>query len=140
MRLGCRPILALCLATLAGGPALGLADAPESGAPAYRLADGKVDAKTLNGYRRFGNSCQACHGPDAVGGSFAPALSVSLKTMEYETFLATVRAGRRGSDTSVMPSFADNAEVMRNIDDIFRYLSARAKGGLGTGRPHKIED
>ena len=40
----------------------------------YRIVDGKVDFGTYNGYRRYHNSCHRCHGPDAVGSSFAPSL------------------------------------------------------------------
>jgi len=108
--------------------------------PAFRVDGDRVDPGTLNGYRRYGNSCQPCHGPDAIGSSFAPALMNSLKTMDYPTFKATVTAGRMASPTSVMPAFKSNTDVMTNLDDIYRYLSARAVGGLPPGRPHKLEE
>lgn len=115
-------------------------EAPAPAAPpAFKVAGGSVDAATLNGYRRYGNSCSACHGPDATGSSFAPVLADSLKRIDYVTFKATVMAGRIASETSVMPSFKNNPDVMANLDDIYRYLTARAVGGLPPGRPHKLE-
>ena len=40
----------------------------------YSVVDGKVDLATYNGYRRYHSSCHVCHGPDALGSSYAPAL------------------------------------------------------------------
>ena len=30
----------------------------------YRVVDGKVDARTFNGFRRYHGSCDHCHGPE----------------------------------------------------------------------------
>ena len=32
----------------------------------YRITDGKVDARTYNGYRRYHAVCNHCHGPDGM--------------------------------------------------------------------------
>ena len=40
----------------------------------YRVVDGKVDARTFNGFRRYHGSCDHCHGPDGVGSTVAPPL------------------------------------------------------------------
>ncbi len=40
----------------------------------YVVEDGKVDFGTYNGYRRYHSFCHVCHGPDALGSSYAPAL------------------------------------------------------------------
>lgn len=110
--------------------------------PQFVLQDGKVDKGTYNGYRRFHGTCHACHGQDAAGSSFAPSLVESLKDMDYETFRETVLNGREGQDASgavsAMPSFANDKNVTKHLDDIYRYVSARANGGLGTGRPERI--
>jgi hypothetical protein len=38
-----------------------------------------------------------------------------------------------------MPPFGDNETVMAHVDDIWRYLNARADGALGRGRPQVLE-
>ncbi len=110
--------------------------------PIYVVEDGKVDKATYNGYRRFHGTCHACHGQDALGGSFAPALATSLKTVDYETFVKTVLDGRQVTDASgavkVMPAFGKDPNITKHLDDIYRYLAARADGVLGPGKPKKI--
>ena len=110
--------------------------------PKYTVKDGKVDKGTYNGYRRFHGTCHACHGQDAMGSSFAPSLVESLKTVDYETFVKTVMEGRQVTDATgavrAMPSFGNDPNVTKHLDDIYRYLSARSDGVLGPGRPKKI--
>lgn len=130
--------LALCISILMPT----LATAAEGEVPQYVIENGKVDKGTYNGYRRFHGTCHACHGQDANGSSFAPSLADSLKTMDYETFKKTLMEGREVKDASgavnAMPSFANDKNITKHMDDIFRYLTARANGGLGGGRPEKI--
>ena len=109
------------------------------GAPTYNIGpDGKVDWYTFSGYRRYHSECHVCHGPDGAGSTYAPALADSLKHMDYYQFAATVSQGRKnmsnGND-KVMPSFAENRNVMCYLDDIYVYLKARADGALGRVRP-----
>lgn len=110
--------------------------------PQYKVVDGQVDKPTFNGYRRFHGTCHACHGQDAAGGSFAPSLVESLKTMDYATFTKTVLEGRQsassGGGTSAMPAFANDPNVTKHLDDIYMYVKARSDGALGTGRPKKL--
>jgi methanol metabolism-related c-type cytochrome len=97
----------------------------------------KVDWYTYSGWRRYHSECHVCHGPNGEGSSFAPALADSLKTMPYETFLATVASGRVrdvGGTKFVMPSLGTNKNVMCYIDDLYVYLKARASGDLPGGR------
>lgn len=42
--------------------------------PVQDLPDGKVDARTNNGYRLYHGSCNHCHGPDGMGSIFAASL------------------------------------------------------------------
>lgn len=59
----------------------------------YRIVDGKVDARTYNGYRRDQAGCIHCHGPDGVGSTFASSLVA--RPCDKETFsgsFATARA------------------------------------------------
>jgi len=110
--------------------------------PQYVVMDGQVDKATFNGYRRYHGTCHACHGQDAMGGSFAPALTESLKTVDYETFVKTVMEGRQATTAtgavSAMPAFSEDPNVTKHLDDIYRYLSARAEGVLPAGRPPKL--
>ena len=110
--------------------------------PQYVVEDGLVDKATFNGYRRFHGICHTCHGQDAMGSTFAPSLVDSLKDVTYEDYKATLIEGRTvtNSDGSIsaMPSMADNVDVMKHQDDIYRYLKARSEGVLDPGRPKKL--
>src|SRR3569833_327325 len=54
------------------------------GNPTYKLSpDGTVDWYTYSGYRRYHSECHVCHGPDAMGSSYAPKLADSLKRIGY---------------------------------------------------------
>ena len=101
----------------------------------YRIVDGKVDARTFNGYRRYHAGCNHCHGPDGMGSSFGPSLVDRLP--DIEAFRHIVREGR-SSGTAVMKGFADDPNVAPYVDDIYAYLEARADGVLGRGRPVKL--
>lgn len=113
------------------------------GNPTYHVSDdGAVDWFTYSGFRRYHSECHVCHGPDALGSSFAPALADSLKTMSYEDFMEIVINGREdvnASQQKKMPAFGLNANVTCYLDDIYIYLKARADGAIGRGRPSKKE-
>lgn len=107
----------------------------------YFFKDGKVDFGTYNGFRRYHSECHVCHGPDANGSSFAPALRISLQTLSYDDFLEVVANGRKsnvGGVQKVMPALGTNDNVMLHIDDIYSYLKARADGALKPGRPPRL--
>lgn len=123
----------------------------------YRLPDGtptynitpmegggkKVDWATWQGFRRYHDACHVCHGPEAGGSTFAPALKDSLKTMSYDDFLAVVSSGRevnRAGTEYVMPAFATNRDVMCYLDDIYTYIKAKADDAAPPGRPPGRED
>ena len=108
----------------------------------YKVQDGKVDKETFNGYRRYGNSCLACHGPDGSGSSYAPNLTESLKKMDFVAFSEVVINGRQNvtqSQQNVMPSFGHVEDVALYINDIYGYLKARSDGKLPRGRPKRFE-
>ncbi len=134
VRFGFRWIAALALA---GAGSIALAQ----NAPPYVVKDGRVDQHTFNGYRRYGESCLRCHGPDGAGSSYAPDLTASLTTMSYDQFASTVVNGRKDVNTAnqnVMPAFGTTEDVVDYLDDIYGYLKARSDGALGRGRPKRI--
>lgn len=107
----------------------------------YRVIDGKVDAGTYDGYRRYQSHCHVCHGPDGLGGSYAPGLIDSLAGIGYEGYLEAVLYGIENvtpAQQSVMPAFAEVEEVVNHVDDIYAYLKARADGVIGRGRPERL--
>jgi methanol metabolism-related c-type cytochrome len=131
-------IAALLLACTAASPTR--ADEPEK---PYVIQNGKVDAHTYNGYRRYGESCLRCHGPDGAGSSYAPSLVDSLKRLSHDEFALIVINGRQNVTTSaenVMPAFGTTEDVVNYLDDIYAYLKARSDGALGRGRPERIGD
>jgi methanol metabolism-related c-type cytochrome len=97
----------------------------------------KVDWNTYSGWRRYHAECHVCHGPNAEGSSFAPALHDSLKTMTYEKFLQVVSSGQQrdvAGTKYIMPALGDNPNVMCYIDDLYVYLRARSTDALPGGR------
>ncbi|MBV8915736.1 MAG: c-type cytochrome [Acetobacteraceae bacterium] len=138
MRYG--PALALCGLLCTGAlllPHTGLAQND----PVYVVENGRVDQHTYNGYRRYGESCHRCHGPDGAGSSYAPDLTQSLKTMSYEQFTEVVINGRTNvtqAQNNVMPAFGTVEDVALYLDDIYGYLKARSDGKLPRGRPKRV--
>ncbi len=137
----------LCVATLASASTLvwigcaPAAAAGNAGEPPYTIKDGKVDKHTFNGWRRYTESCLRCHGPDGAGSSYAPDLTLSLKTMSEDDFKEVVVNGRTNVNTAaenVMPPFGTVEDVMSYLDDIYAYLKARSDGVLGRGRPDRF--
>ena len=112
--------------------------------------DYKVDWAAWQGFRRYHDACHVCHGPNALGSTFAPSLGESLQTMDYETFYGVVVGGRvadRGGTKYVMPAFGEDRNIMCYLDDIYTYIKARSinmasegKDGLAAGRPNGRED
>lgn len=94
-----------------------------------------VNAVVYQGWKMFEVYCTRCHGEDAVGSSFAPALKKSVGpsgTIDHVTFFQTVTHGR---PTKGMPTWG-NLLSPEQKEDIWNYLRARAVGGLAPGRPH----
>ena len=130
--------LACAMTVLAGSWAI---PAQAQNDPTYVVQNGEVDQHTFNGYRRYGESCMRCHGPDGAGSSYAPTLTESLKHMSYEDFTNTVINGRQNvskASNNVMPSFGTTEDVVNYMDDIYGYLKARSDDKLPRGRPKRI--
>lgn len=137
----------LALSGLVGaGIALGVAGSSGARAendPVYTVQDGHVDQHTFNGYRRYGESCHRCHGPDGAGSSYAPSLTESLKHLSYEDFANVIVNGRQNvtkAQNNVMPAFGTTEDVILYLDDIYGYLKARSDDKLPRGRPKRVDD
>lgn len=114
------------------------------GVPTFNLAaDGTVDWPTFSGFRRYHAECHVCHGPDGEGSTYAPALKDSAINMDYYDFVDVVVNGRQrvgSGETSVMPAFGSNPNVMCYLDDMYTYLKAHGSGAIPRGRPAKREE
>jgi len=159
---------ALALLALAALPLPSPAQAPPRPGE-YLVVDGRVDGGTFNGWRMFHTACFACHGVDATGTDRAPDLRERVRAMTPRAFAAkvltsyriTLPAGDARSDDSgplrealleevmrqqrggrgqvVMPAWEENPQVSPHVLDLYAYLSARADGRLGPGRPRLID-
>jgi methanol metabolism-related c-type cytochrome len=109
--------------------------------PTFKVEpDGAVDWYTYVGFTRYSSECLRCHGPDALGSSYAPALMESMKRLSYSDFYAVVAGGKKNVSASqnlVMPANGENKNVMCFVDAIYVYLRARADDAVGRGRPDK---
>jgi len=94
-----------------------------------------VNAVVYQGWKMFEVYCTRCHGEDAVGSSFAPALKHSVGPnglIDHKAFWLTVTFGRPAKG---MPTWG-NLLTPEQKESIWNYLRARAVGGLAPGRPH----
>jgi methanol metabolism-related c-type cytochrome len=109
----------------------------KDGSPIYDVqADGTMDWFTYSGFRRYHSECHVCHGPEAQGSTYAPALADSLKRIDYAKFMGIVAGGQVGVDTNnVMPALGDNKNVMCYVDDIYVYIKAMSDEAIPRGRP-----
>jgi hypothetical protein len=131
----------------------------------YRIENGKVDAGTFTGWRLFHSSCHGCHGVDAMGTDVAPNLLDRVGLLTPRAFVTKVltsyrivlpdtdrnsiasansresmvndvlQQGRQGRVKVVMPAWEGDHTVNPHVLDLFAYLSARADGKLGIGKP-----
>lgn len=112
------------------------------------------------GWRVFQDRCAGCHGPAASGTVAAPDLLprirdmgprqfVSLVLTRYDWNLPVAKAGgdsaeradlieqilQRKQGALTMPVWQGEPRVNAHIMDLYAYLSARAEGSQGPGRP-----
>lgn len=103
----------------------------------YTVVDGyKVDANTLVGFKTWRSAaCDRCHGANQEG-LVGPSLINSLKTLTKEEFVQTVSKGRPNTQ---MIAFSGNAEVMKNMDQLYAYLKGRSDGAITKARVEAMQ-
>ena len=103
----------------------------------YTVVDGyKVDANTLVGFRTWRSAaCDRCHGANQEG-LVGPSLINSLKTLSKDEFVQTVAKGRPNTQ---MVAFSGNAEVMKNMDQLYAYLKGRSDGAITKARVEAMQ-
>ena len=103
----------------------------------YTVVDGyKVDANTLVGFRTWRSAaCDRCHGANQEG-LVGPSLINSLKTLSKDEFVQTVSKGRPNTQ---MVAFSGNAEVMKNMDQLYAYLKGRSDGAITKARVEAMQ-
>ena len=98
----------------------------------------KIDKFLLKGFRAF-SQCQVCHGIDGNGSTIAPSLMDKLKNeITYDIFIDRVSNGFTGQ-IGVMPSWKNNPNIMKNINNLYAYLKARSDGIIPAGRLKKFK-
>ena len=134
----------------------------------YKVVRGKVDRGTYLGWKVFHTHCYGCHGVDALGTDVAPSLAergkllssgeFALKvltryrigvppfetgddqTAYREAIIEEVLKQERGKKGEIlMPPWETNTSVKPHVLDLYAYLSARADGALGPGRPKLLK-
>lgn len=129
--------------------------------PARELAElAKPPGSVYTGWRVFQDRCARCHGPAAAGTAQAPDLLprvremgpqrfVNLVLRRYDWSLPAAQAASEGAAREAlvegvlqrregaltMPAWQDEPRVNAHIADLYAYLSARAEGTQGPGRP-----
>ncbi len=92
----------------------------------------KVTPAVFKGFEQFNSYCFRCHGPDAIGGSYAPNLRKSLSNGMTESQFITV--GMVGRKEKGMPAWAGFLSP-EELQAIYQYVKARSVGAVDTGTP-----
>lgn len=148
---------AAALSFLMGGCALDV----ENTKAAKELAQlAQPPGSVYTGWRVFQDRCAGCHGSPATGTVAAPNLLPIMGNMSQRRFVGLVLmrydwslpAGQTGADHAArealiagvmqreqgaltMPVWQGEPRVNAHIMDLYAYLSARADGSQGSGRP-----
>lgn len=157
--MACRPLCggALASALLLAGCAVEFQNRQASEELAQRS---KPPGSVYAGWRVFQDRCVSCHGAAATGTSVGPDLLLRVGAMGSRRFVSVVlnrydwnfpAAPGRGDGAALdalieeimqrkegavtMPAWQGEPRVNAHILDLYAYLSARAQGTLGPGRP-----
>lgn len=128
--------------------------------PARELTPTAKVGKVYAGWRVYQGKCSSCHGIGATGGEQVPDLLPIIRSMNLQQFAAIVLKrydlasgmSRKPQDKTTvemrideimhaseppieMPTWQGEPAVNAHILDLYTYLSARAEGRIGIGRP-----
>ena len=140
----------LASALLLGGCAVEI----QNRQPAQELAaQARPPGSVYTGWRVYQDRCASCHGPDATGDR-GPDLLARVRTMGSRQFVGLVltrydwalppgqpraawtdEVAQRRAGALQMPAWQGEPAVSAHIVDLYAYLSARAQGVQGPGRP-----
>ena len=120
----------------------------------------KTPGSVYTGWRVYQDKCAGCHGPDATGIGNAPDLLPWVRVIGSRQFVSTVlkrydwnlpaaKASNEGVTRDAfidmivqrkeapltMPAWQGEPRVTAHIADLYAYLSGRAEGTQGPGRP-----
>ena len=103
-----------------------------------KMEYGWMDFSTYKGWRAYHAECHVCHGPDVMGSTYAPSLMKSVQEgMTWDAFFEVIMNGRNESQGAakgnVMPAFGANPNVAEDVEDMYRYVKARAEGKIRRG-------
>ncbi len=100
----------------------------------------QVSKEVYVGWRTYAVNCQVCHGGGGLGSTFAPNLldRINKEGVDYPRFVHVIRKGYSGN-VGVMPAWEKNRAVMKDLDNIYAYLKARADDKLPNGRPKRMK-
>ena len=127
----------------------------------YKAKDGKVDEATFTGWNAYNYVCVTCHGVGAVGTETAPDLTEiadrlspeqfrlrvlhkkaikftgdDWRNMEQSMFEEIAKQEKRDQgELANMPRWEYNPAIKDNVQNIYRYLKARADGVIGPDKP-----
>lgn len=150
-------LLTMLAAASIGGCALQV----QNRQPAQELAQaGRPPGSVYTGWRVFQERCAGCHGAAATGTDKGPDLLVRVQTLGQRSFVSRVLyrydwgipASQAGSESAArealveeilqrrqgaleMPAWQGEPRVQAHIADLYAWLSARAEGKQGPGRP-----
>ena len=79
--------------------------------------------------------CDRCHGANQEG-LVGPSLVTALKTLSKDEFVQGVMNGRPNTQ---MIAFSGNAEVVKNIDQLYAYLKGRSDGAITKARVEAMQ-
>jgi mono/diheme cytochrome c family protein len=129
--------------------------------PARELAEqARPPGSVYTGWRVFQDKCATCHGADATGTAGAPNLLpkvsaigprqfVDVLLLRYEWTVPPAQAPKSSPERAAliddivtrkqgaltMPAWQGEPRVNAHVVDLYAYLSARAAGTQGPGRP-----
>jgi mono/diheme cytochrome c family protein len=146
--------VALAVLLTGAGPAFAQArDKPLPGE--FVVIDGRVDAGTYAGWKLFNTACYVCHGVGGSGTDVAPNLVDKIanyrivptapgsaapdREAEREALLELLmKRERQVQGQPLMPAWDSDDEVSPHVLDLYAYLSARAAGAIGPGKPKRL--